>query len=65
MSKFKGFPICSIIRNTIKLFSYAIQSEIKIQKFEESGLKVIELELLYEFYGKSSSLPWKGAIKSI
>jgi len=28
---------------------------MKIQKFERSGLKVIELELLYEFYGKSSS----------
>jgi len=49
----------------MKLFSFATQSEIKIQKFKESGLKVIELELLYEFYGKSSSLPWKDAIKFI
>jgi len=55
----------SIIGNTMKLFSFATQSEIKIQKFEKSELKVIELELLYEFYGKSSSLPWKGAIKII
>jgi len=30
----------------MKLFSFATQSEIKIQKFEKSELKVIELELL-------------------
>lgn len=40
-----------------------LSSSKKEKKIEKIELKVIELEIINPFYGKSSRLTWRGAIK--
>ena len=62
--------ICIIFNRIIKGYGYNVQYLLdKFLKYKILQSKTIhnkiELEFLNIFYGKSSSLPWKGAVKNI